>query len=124
MPLMKPLLVLALCVSVGFHWLALQSVAWAGMIVSYSRTTSLTEALARTFDGAHPCSLCKGIQKNKAADEKPATAAGTLKLDLFCTARPRPFTPRSERTRFLAVDANVSARFDEPSLPPPRAALS
>ena len=49
----KFLIVLALAFSLGLHWIFLQSVAWAGMVVNYSRTASLQEAVAKTFDGQH-----------------------------------------------------------------------
>ena len=46
---------------IGMHWVILQSVAWTGMIIVYSQTAPLREALAKTFDGEHPCGLCKAV---------------------------------------------------------------
>ena len=43
--------VLVLVLSLGLHWALLQSIAWVGMIASYSRVASLAEALSKTFDG-------------------------------------------------------------------------
>ena len=51
------LIVLALAGSIGLHWAFLQSVAWDGMVISYSEDAPLSEALAKTFDGRHPCFL-------------------------------------------------------------------
>jgi hypothetical protein len=57
--------ILALCLSLGFHWLALQSVAWTTMLVANARHVPLTEAVAKTFDGEHPCSLCHAVEAGK-----------------------------------------------------------
>lgn len=57
------LAVLALVLSLGLHWAFLQTIAWTGMIVSYARDGSLVEAVNKTFDGNHPCRMCKTIQK-------------------------------------------------------------
>ena len=35
------------------------------MIVDYSKRGSLCQAIAKTFDGAHPCSLCRVVNKGK-----------------------------------------------------------
>ena len=60
--LLKLPVVLALMVSIGLHWAFLQSVAWVGMVVSYSQTDSLSIALEKTFDGQHPCRLCHFVK--------------------------------------------------------------
>lgn len=57
---------LVLTLSLGLHWALLQTVAWTGMLVRYSREGSLAEAIAKTFDGRHPCSLCKVVAQSKA----------------------------------------------------------
>jgi hypothetical protein len=62
---------LAILVSLGGHWLVLQSFAWARMIADYSRQESVASAISMTFDGKHPCQLCLGIQKGKATEKKP-----------------------------------------------------
>jgi len=61
---------LALASSIGLHWTVLQVVAWAGMIVSYSQEAPLGEAVVKTFDGEHPCNLCKQIAKGKQSEKK------------------------------------------------------
>jgi hypothetical protein len=52
----------ALFVETGGHWLVLQSVAWTGMLLEYSQESSFGTAMQKTFDGEHPCDLCKTIQ--------------------------------------------------------------
>ena len=56
-------IVAALACSIGLHWGFLQSAAWVGMVIHYSQDAPLKEALVKTFDGKHPCALCKEIAK-------------------------------------------------------------
>lgn len=63
--------VFVLVLSLGLHWALLQTLAWTGMIVSYSRDASLREAISMTFDGEHPCSLCKVIKQGRSEERKP-----------------------------------------------------
>jgi hypothetical protein len=53
-----------LCAS-NAHLPVLQIVAWAGMITKYSQQRSLAEAVKMTFDGEHPCRMCKAIKKQQ-----------------------------------------------------------
>src|SRR5439155_26981924 len=64
------LIALALASSIGLHWTFLQAVGWAGMIVSYSQGAALGEAVVKTFDGQHPCTLCKQIAKGKRSEKR------------------------------------------------------
>jgi hypothetical protein len=61
---------LALLQILGGHWALLQTTAWVGMIVQYSQRDGLTAGLAQTFDGEHPCSVCKAIQDGKKQEQK------------------------------------------------------
>jgi len=66
-PAAKSFALIACLHLMGGHWFALQTVAWVGMFVENRREAPLTEALEKTFDGEHPCSLCcvvkKGLQE-------------------------------------------------------------
>jgi hypothetical protein len=61
----KLAVITALAGSIGLHWGFFQSVAWVGMVINYSHDAPLPEALVKTFDGKHPCCLCKEIAKGK-----------------------------------------------------------
>lgn len=66
---------LCLMVSIGLHTVVIQSAAWAGMLVSYSvQKGSVVQAVQDTFDGAHPCPLCKLAQKT--TEKTPASEDG------------------------------------------------
>lgn len=115
----KWLLVFTLCVALGFHWSLLQSAAWVGMIVNYSRQGSLTEAVSKTFDGQHPCPLCKLVSAGKKSESKRAAQLDVRKVDLFAAhATVFRFPPLlAPELPFLCITQN---RNDAPALPPPR----
>ncbi len=75
--------VVLLVLTLGLHWTVLQTVAWTGMIVAYSAEAGWREGLSRTFDGQHPCPLCKAIQKGRAEEQQqsPSTSKAGGKLD-------------------------------------------
>lgn len=43
----------------------MQMVAWAQMLRDYSQDRSVAVAVMQTFDGEHPCALCKKISAGK-----------------------------------------------------------
>ena len=117
------LTIAALCFAVGLHWLALQSIAWTTMVVEYSKKVSLTEAVAQTFDGEHPCGLCHAVQKGKNSERKNDFSAPT-RLDLYCAPRASARVHEYLDLKFEQVVASATARFDSPPTPPPRSGLA
>lgn len=63
--LLHAFIALALFTAANLHLPALQVVAWTGMIISYSKDRTLAEAVSMTFDGEHPCPMCKTIKKQQ-----------------------------------------------------------
>lgn len=117
-------IVIALCLSIGAHWAALQSVAWAMMLVQYAQQAPFTAAVAQTFDGEHPCHLCKGINAAQQTPQKRAVVAGSIKLDLICgAAETLPAQPGTD-IQFASFVLAWLTRADSPAIPPPRLALS
>jgi hypothetical protein len=117
--------VFMLVLSLGLHWALLQTVAWTGMLITYAHDTSLQEAVTKTFDGQHPCPLCKVIEKGR-ADEKrqeqqPVKPGG--KLDVGLTWQPTEFCFACPQDRPPPLDLIGLSRADEPSKPPPRGVL-
>jgi hypothetical protein len=117
----KILIVLSLAGSIGLHWAFLQAVAWTGMIVSYSQNAPLTEAMAKTFDGKHPCKLCKQIATEKKSEHKQDAGFQIGKLEfsyapvefIFCA--PALFWKLGDSARTLQT------LIYSPAVPPPRA---
>jgi len=114
------LIVLALAGSIGLHWAFLQSVAWVGMVISYSEDATLTEALVKTFDGRHPCSLCKHIAKNKQTEKKPEFRPEWRKLEFSYS--PVAFVFRAPSHFWEMQLPNLAADLlnSAPPAPPPR----
>jgi len=120
----RAITIFALCCAIGLQWLALQSIAWTAMIVDYSKNASLCQAIAETLDGAHPCSLCKIVNRGKTAEKKSDLQSPTPKIDMICVWRTasslRPFIPFE-----YTVRASGSSQIGRsPPVPPPRSLLS
>ncbi len=81
------LIVAALMFSIGLHWIALQSVAWAGMLVTYTaQEGSLLTGMSQTFDAAHPCPLCCAIKKGRQSEKRETKQTDQKqKIDLALT---------------------------------------
>jgi len=116
--------IVALCCAIGLQWLALQSIAWTAMILDYSKDASLCHAIAKTFDGAHPCSLCHAVNAGKNSEKKSDRQLATPKIDMICVSRTacflRPFLP----FQYAARDFPSCSIRRSPPVPPPRSLLS
>jgi len=116
--------VTALCCAIGLQWIALQSVAWATMIIDYSKRAPLCQAITQTFDGAHPCSLCHVVSKAKNSEKKQDLQFPAPKIDMICASLAngivRPFVP----FEYAAGDSFPVEFGHSPPVPPPRSVLS
>ena len=116
------LMLAALLQICGGHWLAMQSLAWTEMLVVYSRDAQLTEAVAKTFDGQHPCALCETIEQGKKSERhapvemakaKPVFVLPESSALVRCEGIPwEQALPRT----------NGELLFERPAVPPPRRA--
>lgn len=119
----RHLTIVALLVSIGGHWVALQSAAWAGMFVTFALQGPISQAVAKTFDGQHPCALCKAIERGTKSPSKqsPSVADSLKKPDLFSEALPvmwqRGFVRSAAPPQY---DEMGSVRLPTPPVPPPR----
>ena len=125
--LTKYLIVAALMISIGAQWVVLQSAAWVGMAVRYSMEAgSVTEGLAETFDGEHPCALCDVVKKGQQGEKKDAKFGAMKKLELFSNAS--TITVRAPLVSsiqvFRVMNATAVARLAPPPVPPPRCGLA
>ena len=121
---------LALFSIAGGHWAVVQSVAWAEMLRNYTQESgSVTVALKRTFDGQHPCALCREIQTAKSQDHKESPVAPAAKEDAKVKAvSADPILPQAERLATAMAFPNAAAlwsptRTEAPPTPPPRLGL-
>jgi hypothetical protein len=114
------LLIVALLCATGGQWALLQSVAWAAMLANNARTECLADAITQTFDGRHPCPLCRRIQQSRQSEKKSDLQTETKKLEypretvVFVFTAPGHF--------FLLGDRGSPALLlpEAPPTPPPR----
>src|SRR4051812_9002142 len=104
--------------SVGGHWALLQSVAWVSMVVEYSKDAPISVAVAKTFDGVHPCGICKLVRKGKATEQKQEAIKSKTKIDFWVPA-PEVTLPRIhvEALEFVSIVPNLPFRAHAPPLP-------
>ena len=121
MRLSRFLVIAALCFSIGLHWCALQSIAWTTMVIEYSKNAPFKEALAKTFDGQHPCSLCHAVQTGKKSEQKNNVRTVT-KIDFYCATCPGSCVQDFLRFDYSAEATPTVARVESPLTPPPRLA--
>jgi hypothetical protein len=121
---------LAVLATLGGHWMALQSVAWVRMISQYAREGSLAGALVKTFDGRHPCALCRVVQQGRQQEQEQNKNLPGLKADptpeLLCEVRPTtvPLPPATAAPAVPFVPRWHTDFSEPPPMPPPRLATS
>lgn len=121
------LIVTALVLSMGLHWMVLQSAAWVGMMVSYTHETgALSTALEQTFDGEHPCELCAAVSKGMSrsdehSDSDKSSVKKVEKRNDLMMADSRPsFQTSSRRMPIEELNECGVRRADAPLTGPPR----
>jgi hypothetical protein len=113
----KLLVVLGLSLSLSLHWTVLQSVAWMSMFVQYSQD-GLPKALTKTFDGKHPCDLCKMVQKGKQTES--AKQKAEIKFDPLLAIASISVPPPPPLAVVSHNDSISNQRVESPPHPPPR----
>jgi hypothetical protein len=116
----KLLVVFALAATLGWHWALLQTVAWTTMLANNLRSQPLSEAVAHTFDGKHPCPLCKAIAAGKKSEKKNEFTSPTPKLE-FPPAKENPVLIAPSDFQLLPqADCSAESLAQKPLTPPPR----
>ena len=114
------LLILAVLTVTGTHWLVLQSVAWTTMLAGHLQSGSLAQAVERTFDGKHPCSLCKQIAKGKQEEKKSEYRIDLKKLEFSYAPTAFVFSAPTHFNLLPAENDSAAQLTDSPPVPPPR----
>ena len=114
------LLIVALLCATGSHWFMLQSVAWATMLAENARTDSFQTALEKTFDGRHPCPLCRQIAQGRQSEKKSELQSTLKKLEFFNQSV--DFIINSPSRFILSAESESTAAMlpNSPPVPPPR----
>lgn len=90
------------------------------MLADNARLEPLSQAIEQTFDGKHPCALCKSIAKGRQSERKPDTQLEIKKLEflresaVIVIASPEHFILCEERAVLH------SSLTETPPVPPPR----
>ena len=113
----------------GGHWGVMQVIAWSNMIVDYSARDGLIEGAKKTFDGEHPCCMCKAIaegKKKESPDNKlPQGSQGLVLKECVLTPIVRLSPPAPLDRVVLSVpdpDRHGRSFGHRPPVPPPRRA--
>jgi hypothetical protein len=117
-------LLTALMLSIGGHWALVQSAAWTGMFIKYVKHDTVAEALSKTFDGQHPCRLCKAVNQgtNGSKSDHSKSPAPVIKINLLSQSTETALVGVSPPRIIIApISQRAYARTDAPEAPPPRA---
>ena len=69
-------------ISLGFQWTLLQSVAWTVMVLDRSAEMGWVQALETTFDGQHPCALCKVVTTHSESQKQQTVVLSMANIDM------------------------------------------
>ncbi|MCX6924685.1 MAG: hypothetical protein NT154_15950 [Verrucomicrobia bacterium] len=112
----------ALALSIGLHWAFLQSLAWTTMLVDNLATSSFSTALQRTFDGKHPCALCKVVAEGRKSEKKADTVLQIRKFEGLSASVAIAIPPPASFPLIESPSTSPAAFSHSPPVPPPRAA--
>ena len=117
----RGMVVVTICLSLGLQWAALQGIAWTGMLISFAQEGSLVEAMTKTFDGAHPCPMCKAVAAGKKQDQKTELKSPLKKIEAVVAQVSRLIAPPAETMVYPTLTERAVSRLAAPQGRPPRA---
>ena len=121
----RGLALIALLNFAGAHWIVLQSIAWSSMLAKHAQHSRLAEAVQKTFDGAHPCNLCKGMSRAQGTEKKEASVPVEIsKIPVLHEIAPKFISISRISIAVVSAGQSLLARCDEPESPPPRGSVS
>jgi hypothetical protein len=113
-------LIALLLASAGGGWALLQTAAWTGMVIRFSESTTLKDALNKTFDGEHPCCLCKAIAAAKKSEKKAPASLELKKLEFLRAEAGAVLPPGPGNERVPSPAFSAESLTQRPPTPPPR----
>jgi hypothetical protein len=94
------------------------------MLIEYSKRAPLCQTIAQTFDGAHPCSLCRIVATGRASEKKSDIQSPVPKTDIICVARVIQLRSPFALVQYVLRDFSISEIEQSPPVPPPRVMAS
>lgn len=110
-----------------------QEAAWVNMLVSYTQERGFARGVVETFDGEHPCELCKAAEKlrNQSGNEpdepvapsaqRPNLAWGPMTMPPSRAVAPQPNSLDLPSPRTAWKDSMAGRGGESPETPPPEA---
>jgi len=114
-------MLLAALAATDARWVVLQSVAWTSMLASNLQTDSFSEAVRETFDGKHPCCLCKAVADGKKSEKKSEITVSITRLEFVSPETAIAFVPPQNFTLLAETRPSWATLGLKPPVPPPRA---
>ena len=90
------------------------------MVISYSQDAPLTEALVKTFDGKHPCKLCKNIAESKRSEKKSDSELDLKKFEFSFVVSDFIFSAPAFLDEIRPAESFAPLLTETPPVPPPR----
>jgi hypothetical protein len=117
-------MVAVLVATMGGHWVLLQTVARTAKLADTLNHGSVCEAVSRTFDGKHPCPLCKAIAAGKKSEQKKPGSFTMQKLEFIPAQGAAELIVLFRFPKFVRGNVAAQSAFQKPLLPPPRGLLA
>jgi hypothetical protein len=114
------LVVLMLVMTLGIHWALLQTFAWTAMLADNLRSSTLQAALTETFDGQHPCRLCKAVSAGRNSEQKKEFTLTAFKLEFPISNEISALVAPSECQLYPLENFSANCLPQQPPTPPPR----
>jgi hypothetical protein len=90
------------------------------MLVENAKHAPLSQAVSRTFDGSHPCSLCHLVNRGKNSEQKPEFQQTVTKIDMICAIRAVLPAPKMLLLDYETTNLSPQLLNHCPPAPPPR----
>jgi len=127
---LRKLLAIALALLMQGPAMLVQEVAWVSMLVTYTQERGLKRGVAETFDGEHPCKLCKKAvqiheqEQSPEPGEKPMPQGGARLAWAEMVVSDVPCMPmiagKEISVSWIALSARDAGKgADAPDSPPP-----
>lgn len=94
------------------------------MLADNLHTASLSEAIVHTFDGKHPCCLCKEIARGKQSDKKTDFQMELKRLDFSYSNSEFLFLAPSAFRELRPANQSAPLLMRAPAVPPPKELLA
>ena len=109
-----------LAITLGLHWVMLQSLAWVSMTISYTGEASVYAAVKKALDSKTACVLCRVVDAGKKAEQDDPTIVVAHELEGLTPG----LHPKVARPDTFCLEDGPSATFrarpNAPPTPPPQ----